>query len=77
MVLVNHGGSVTRALMELFPDVCFDKNITLNKAAQRRKFFENYATVRAFDPLIPENWYNHKDDVMNFPVLYFLFFFFH
>lgn len=26
-------------------------------AVDRRKFFENYAQLNKFDPLVPDNWY--------------------
>jgi hypothetical protein len=34
-------------------------------AANRRKFFENYAKEQRFDPLISENWYSQrKENIM-------------
>jgi hypothetical protein len=30
----------------------------------RRKFFEDYARVRGFDPLQPDRWYFSTDDIL-------------
>eukprot|EP00026_Physarum_polycephalum_P001397 Phypoly_transcript_01398.p1 GENE.Phypoly_transcript_01398~~Phypoly_transcript_01398.p1 ORF type:complete len:808 (+),score=111.44 Phypoly_transcript_01398:465-2888(+) len=61
-VLSFHGGSVAKALMELFPDIKFDKSKfpkapIWRKLRNRRLFFEEYAKENKFDPLVPENWY--------------------
>jgi hypothetical protein len=41
-----------------------------------RRFFEDFAKRRNFDPLVPENWYLvDKSDILEEKVLFFLFFF--
>lgn len=38
----------------------------------RRKFFEDYAGVNGFDPLVPENWYSvQTSKLLSISVLYF------
>eukprot|EP00026_Physarum_polycephalum_P002151 Phypoly_transcript_02156.p1 GENE.Phypoly_transcript_02156~~Phypoly_transcript_02156.p1 ORF type:complete len:735 (+),score=101.72 Phypoly_transcript_02156:694-2898(+) len=60
-VITYHGGSVTRALCDLFPEVEFDRensiNSLWNKPIKRRNFFENFAKENSFDPIDPEQWY--------------------
>ena len=30
----------------------------------RRAFFENYASMNGFNPLVPENWYTHLTNLL-------------
>ena len=43
--------------------------------SNRRKFFKDYAQTHGFDPLIPANWYKHKEKILSTKVLYFVFVF--
>lgn len=55
-----HEGSLSKALIDLFPDIRFDKSkfwIQFHHSANRKKFFKNYALLHHFDPLVKENWY--------------------
>ena len=36
----------------------YTKIVVFNKPIHRREFFENYAKVNAFNPLVPDNWYS-------------------
>eukprot|EP00026_Physarum_polycephalum_P003078 Phypoly_transcript_03087.p1 GENE.Phypoly_transcript_03087~~Phypoly_transcript_03087.p1 ORF type:complete len:857 (-),score=123.40 Phypoly_transcript_03087:4-2394(-) len=65
MVIRHHGQSISKALVDLFPDIGMDRTrFGVQKfwviASNRRRFFENYAKKKAFDPLIPENWYSQS-----------------
>jgi len=51
------------AVKILFPEIEFDTNLFIdswNTVAQRRNFFENYASKVGFDSLVPENWYSQS-----------------
>eukprot|EP00026_Physarum_polycephalum_P002482 Phypoly_transcript_02489.p1 GENE.Phypoly_transcript_02489~~Phypoly_transcript_02489.p1 ORF type:complete len:757 (+),score=113.72 Phypoly_transcript_02489:481-2751(+) len=57
-------GSLTSALIDLFPDVAFQKKkfpvVPLNHWKDMknvRDYFVQVATEKGFDPLAPENWY--------------------
>eukprot|EP00026_Physarum_polycephalum_P001261 Phypoly_transcript_01262.p1 GENE.Phypoly_transcript_01262~~Phypoly_transcript_01262.p1 ORF type:complete len:970 (+),score=114.54 Phypoly_transcript_01262:138-3047(+) len=69
-ILAYHQYSLPSALMDLFPEVRFDKSkFFLNKGwkstKKQRRFFENYAKQHKFSPLNPENWYNlSKKDLL-------------
>eukprot|EP00026_Physarum_polycephalum_P000339 Phypoly_transcript_00339.p1 GENE.Phypoly_transcript_00339~~Phypoly_transcript_00339.p1 ORF type:complete len:1688 (+),score=210.60 Phypoly_transcript_00339:78-5141(+) len=71
-ILSHYGGSVVEALVQLFPDLALDKsrfsivpkNHWANKPNQR-KFFENYALEKGFDPLEPANWYSVNSDIIS------------
>eukprot|EP00026_Physarum_polycephalum_P000389 Phypoly_transcript_00389.p1 GENE.Phypoly_transcript_00389~~Phypoly_transcript_00389.p1 ORF type:complete len:1231 (+),score=194.32 Phypoly_transcript_00389:52-3744(+) len=69
--------SYAQALVDLFPDVKFDltqfhgrgsveKSADLGKIdenkMERRKFFEEFAQERNFDPLVPANWYQISNE---------------
>eukprot|EP00026_Physarum_polycephalum_P001037 Phypoly_transcript_01038.p1 GENE.Phypoly_transcript_01038~~Phypoly_transcript_01038.p1 ORF type:complete len:1240 (+),score=185.34 Phypoly_transcript_01038:28-3720(+) len=60
-VLFFHKNSISRALVDLFPDIAFDKSKFLSSPwsnpDNRRNFFERYASENNFDPLVPLNWY--------------------
>eukprot|EP00026_Physarum_polycephalum_P001731 Phypoly_transcript_01733.p1 GENE.Phypoly_transcript_01733~~Phypoly_transcript_01733.p1 ORF type:complete len:1003 (+),score=155.23 Phypoly_transcript_01733:421-3009(+) len=61
-ILHYHNDSVAKALIDLFPNVNFEKSKFPMQTAwhdrdNRRKFFENYAKSHGFDPLVPDNWY--------------------
>jgi len=57
-----YGRSVKKALLSLFPDIGLDgTKLNMprwNDAANRKKFFEDYAKANGFDPLDPINWYS-------------------
>eukprot|EP00026_Physarum_polycephalum_P001950 Phypoly_transcript_01954.p1 GENE.Phypoly_transcript_01954~~Phypoly_transcript_01954.p1 ORF type:complete len:900 (+),score=97.26 Phypoly_transcript_01954:131-2830(+) len=61
-VISFYGGSVIKALLDLFPDI----GINISKFSytegivEDRKFFENFAVSHKFDPLIVENWYSRS-----------------
>ena len=83
-----HKGSISRALMDLFPNIGLDKSklyylsmslfvsstplqanqlffsflAPWSEASNRRKFFEEYAKVNGFDPLVPSNWYSQPSE---------------
>jgi hypothetical protein len=54
------------AVEALFPEVELDlstyKLYMWDDEANRRKFFENYASANDFDPLVPDNWYAQPRD---------------
>eukprot|EP00026_Physarum_polycephalum_P008136 Phypoly_transcript_08214.p1 GENE.Phypoly_transcript_08214~~Phypoly_transcript_08214.p1 ORF type:complete len:513 (-),score=83.64 Phypoly_transcript_08214:5-1384(-) len=58
-----HKNSVSQALLDLFPNIGFDRlkfsppQNKWNSVTKRRNFFLDYARERGFDPLNPENWY--------------------
>eukprot|EP00026_Physarum_polycephalum_P001465 Phypoly_transcript_01467.p1 GENE.Phypoly_transcript_01467~~Phypoly_transcript_01467.p1 ORF type:complete len:1055 (+),score=143.84 Phypoly_transcript_01467:198-3362(+) len=58
-VLPEYGGSVSKALTQLFPDIGLDSSrfahVPRNWMRQR---LVSYAHSRGFDPLVTENWYN-------------------
>eukprot|EP00026_Physarum_polycephalum_P001744 Phypoly_transcript_01746.p1 GENE.Phypoly_transcript_01746~~Phypoly_transcript_01746.p1 ORF type:complete len:627 (-),score=117.38 Phypoly_transcript_01746:106-1986(-) len=63
-VLAYHSGDLVKALQDLFPDLKLDSSKFYQvpskfwqDAANRRKFFVNFAETHKFDPLIPTNWY--------------------
>eukprot|EP00026_Physarum_polycephalum_P000368 Phypoly_transcript_00368.p1 GENE.Phypoly_transcript_00368~~Phypoly_transcript_00368.p1 ORF type:complete len:1106 (+),score=136.69 Phypoly_transcript_00368:1680-4997(+) len=68
-VLNYYNGSISKALMHLFPDIGLDplsfanapKNIWENVCNVRR-WFENFATQRGFDPLHVAEWYQIKTE---------------
>lgn len=44
--------------------------IDYTRAENRRKFFENYARKKGFDPLVAENWYSEPiHHIMASPVI--------
>eukprot|EP00026_Physarum_polycephalum_P002270 Phypoly_transcript_02276.p1 GENE.Phypoly_transcript_02276~~Phypoly_transcript_02276.p1 ORF type:complete len:794 (+),score=74.23 Phypoly_transcript_02276:119-2500(+) len=63
-VLWYHSNSVSKALLDLFPEIGLDKlrlkSTILWNAVNRRKFFEDFAKSHAFDPLLASNWYSHS-----------------
>eukprot|EP00026_Physarum_polycephalum_P004416 Phypoly_transcript_04435.p1 GENE.Phypoly_transcript_04435~~Phypoly_transcript_04435.p1 ORF type:complete len:688 (+),score=101.45 Phypoly_transcript_04435:123-2066(+) len=62
-VIAYHGQSISRALMDLFPDIGLDKTkfrvqkFSWDNPENRKNFFEKYALAHRFDPLHPEEWY--------------------
>eukprot|EP00026_Physarum_polycephalum_P001621 Phypoly_transcript_01623.p1 GENE.Phypoly_transcript_01623~~Phypoly_transcript_01623.p1 ORF type:complete len:1048 (-),score=160.89 Phypoly_transcript_01623:116-2998(-) len=61
-VLSYHSGSYIKALVDLFPNIGWDKSKFKDSAASmdvRRRYFENYAKINKFDPLNPSAWHNH------------------
>eukprot|EP00026_Physarum_polycephalum_P003064 Phypoly_transcript_03073.p1 GENE.Phypoly_transcript_03073~~Phypoly_transcript_03073.p1 ORF type:complete len:492 (+),score=39.24 Phypoly_transcript_03073:901-2376(+) len=63
-ILVRYGGSLTRALQDLFPEITFNPILfscaprTYWQNTQNRKhFFETFALAHRFEPLVPTNWY--------------------
>jgi len=61
-VLSYYGHIVADALCQLFPNIGLNKLKLPSRTPwefthNRRKFFENYAAERGFDPLLAENWY--------------------
>lgn len=64
-ILKYHEGSISKALLDLFPDVHFDKNFLQGLASwdtpeSRRSFFEQYSQNNGFDPLVATNWYSQS-----------------
>eukprot|EP00026_Physarum_polycephalum_P000846 Phypoly_transcript_00847.p1 GENE.Phypoly_transcript_00847~~Phypoly_transcript_00847.p1 ORF type:complete len:1309 (+),score=236.62 Phypoly_transcript_00847:226-3927(+) len=68
-VLYYHKGSITQALLDLFPNIGLSSErlvststdiVAWHQQKNRRKFFEDYAKKCRFDPLDPENWHSHK-----------------
>eukprot|EP00026_Physarum_polycephalum_P002910 Phypoly_transcript_02919.p1 GENE.Phypoly_transcript_02919~~Phypoly_transcript_02919.p1 ORF type:complete len:813 (+),score=74.97 Phypoly_transcript_02919:109-2547(+) len=64
-ILSHYSGSITRALLDVYPDIGLDEtqfSVVLKhywgQPLNRRKWFDNYAQRKGFDPLVPENWYN-------------------
>eukprot|EP00026_Physarum_polycephalum_P002957 Phypoly_transcript_02966.p1 GENE.Phypoly_transcript_02966~~Phypoly_transcript_02966.p1 ORF type:complete len:695 (+),score=87.59 Phypoly_transcript_02966:171-2087(+) len=64
-VLNRYNGSMTDALLDLFPEIGLEKakfrRNNLNYWAdvkRRRAFFDEFASENNFDPLIANNWYN-------------------
>jgi len=59
-VMRYHGGHVSTALLELFPEIKFDKEklpqSRWEEEENRRKAFLDYAELHRFDPFIAENW---------------------
>eukprot|EP00026_Physarum_polycephalum_P010399 Phypoly_transcript_10562.p1 GENE.Phypoly_transcript_10562~~Phypoly_transcript_10562.p1 ORF type:complete len:418 (+),score=65.52 Phypoly_transcript_10562:189-1256(+) len=63
MVLYYHNNSISKALMDLFPNIGLTKsNFQVrqkfwSKPENRRSFFENYAKSHNFDISVARNWY--------------------
>jgi len=63
-VIGHHSNSVTKALLDLFPEIGLTKEdlihsfkkIKWSEPNNRRMFFENYAKDNMFDPLVYNNW---------------------
>eukprot|EP00026_Physarum_polycephalum_P000469 Phypoly_transcript_00470.p1 GENE.Phypoly_transcript_00470~~Phypoly_transcript_00470.p1 ORF type:complete len:781 (-),score=102.87 Phypoly_transcript_00470:244-2586(-) len=56
-VIAYYSGSVSKALLDLFPEIGFDKTKLEGSPWLTRETFERYAKRNKFDPLTPENWY--------------------
>eukprot|EP00026_Physarum_polycephalum_P002145 Phypoly_transcript_02149.p1 GENE.Phypoly_transcript_02149~~Phypoly_transcript_02149.p1 ORF type:complete len:898 (+),score=87.49 Phypoly_transcript_02149:121-2814(+) len=68
-VISYHKGSVSQALLSVFPDIGLDKNRLWDRTQwedpkNRRKFFEKYAKEHEFNPLMPESWNKQKLDTI-------------
>eukprot|EP00026_Physarum_polycephalum_P001228 Phypoly_transcript_01229.p1 GENE.Phypoly_transcript_01229~~Phypoly_transcript_01229.p1 ORF type:complete len:1158 (+),score=134.52 Phypoly_transcript_01229:34-3507(+) len=70
-VLSYHNGSLSQALMDCFPGLTIDPTKLLCMASywgevkNRRGFFEKYAQLHHFDPLVPTNWHSHsRENIM-------------
>lgn len=68
VVLSYYNKGIPAALVSLFPDIGLDTSILSSNgaylsASTLRKFFDNYAHEKGFDPLQPDNWYSmrHRD----------------
>eukprot|EP00026_Physarum_polycephalum_P002046 Phypoly_transcript_02050.p1 GENE.Phypoly_transcript_02050~~Phypoly_transcript_02050.p1 ORF type:complete len:789 (+),score=103.44 Phypoly_transcript_02050:501-2867(+) len=65
-VLFYHFGSVSRALVDLFPEIGLQRSGFSHKgiwtAAERRQFFIDFAKKYKFDPFKAENWYSQSRD---------------
>eukprot|EP00026_Physarum_polycephalum_P003383 Phypoly_transcript_03394.p1 GENE.Phypoly_transcript_03394~~Phypoly_transcript_03394.p1 ORF type:complete len:728 (+),score=54.40 Phypoly_transcript_03394:224-2407(+) len=64
-VLWYHNDSVSKALLDLFPDIglekeCFPMFPLWCTPTGRQQFFINYALSQGFDPLVAEHWYDHS-----------------
>jgi len=65
-VLKYYQGSISKALLTLYPQMKFEKNnesfttsdIRWNSPAKRRAFFDNFAKSKRFNPLHEVNWYS-------------------
>eukprot|EP00026_Physarum_polycephalum_P003664 Phypoly_transcript_03677.p1 GENE.Phypoly_transcript_03677~~Phypoly_transcript_03677.p1 ORF type:complete len:748 (+),score=79.94 Phypoly_transcript_03677:247-2244(+) len=65
-----HNNSIDQALIDLFPDIGLDTHNVWGTSvwqyqSNRRKFFKEYAKTHGFDPLIPSNWYKHKEKILS------------
>jgi len=69
MIMKEFGGSFTRALQDVFPQI----QLTISKfnipgkrfwrlESNRKTFFDQFAQDNAFDPLIASNWYSVKSE---------------
>jgi len=63
-ILNHYGGSLIRALMDVYPDIDLDACKFDHKSQNfwqsmenRRKFLDNFASKHGFDPLNPNAWY--------------------
>jgi len=58
----HHSGSLRKALMDLFPNIGLNKSKLYKwpnmDVSSRRQYFEEYAWVEGFDPLVAANWRN-------------------
>jgi hypothetical protein len=69
-----HRHSISRALLDLFPNIGLERKKLLTRPsalwksiANHKLFFENYAKEHAFDPLHPLGWYKQtKSRIMSF-----------
>jgi len=68
-MLSYYKGSHIKALVHLYPDIGIDrkkfKHAPQNywlAAHNRRAFFDNFAKLNGFDPLVPANWHKIKYD---------------
>eukprot|EP00026_Physarum_polycephalum_P001151 Phypoly_transcript_01152.p1 GENE.Phypoly_transcript_01152~~Phypoly_transcript_01152.p1 ORF type:complete len:1060 (-),score=94.29 Phypoly_transcript_01152:294-3473(-) len=66
-VIYFHKFSVSRALIELFPEVALDRAKLFTRSSwstkeSRRMFFEDFATKQGFDACDPERWYEQSRD---------------
>eukprot|EP00026_Physarum_polycephalum_P003063 Phypoly_transcript_03072.p1 GENE.Phypoly_transcript_03072~~Phypoly_transcript_03072.p1 ORF type:complete len:815 (+),score=91.36 Phypoly_transcript_03072:101-2545(+) len=64
-VLFYHNASVSKALLDLFPNIGlrverFSKPPKWSEKINRRNFFEQYAMENGFDPHVPEHWYQQS-----------------
>jgi hypothetical protein len=73
-VISHHKYKVSQALLDLFPNIGLDKSkfwFQWAKVENRRKFFENFANLSGFDPLIPNHWYKQsREKIMATKVSY-------
>eukprot|EP00026_Physarum_polycephalum_P001631 Phypoly_transcript_01633.p1 GENE.Phypoly_transcript_01633~~Phypoly_transcript_01633.p1 ORF type:complete len:1064 (+),score=132.57 Phypoly_transcript_01633:31-3192(+) len=71
-VLLYHDRSVTKALLDLFPNIGLDKDKIpvpneFRKTKARIQFFLDYARAHKFDPLIANNWYTQpREEIYSF-----------
>eukprot|EP00026_Physarum_polycephalum_P003969 Phypoly_transcript_03986.p1 GENE.Phypoly_transcript_03986~~Phypoly_transcript_03986.p1 ORF type:complete len:741 (+),score=114.71 Phypoly_transcript_03986:43-2265(+) len=63
-LLGNFKGSYVRALVHVFPDLEFEPKKFADLDGKRRKWFLNFATKYDFDPLVPDNWYSKRAELM-------------
>jgi len=70
-VLKSNNGSHIKALIKLYPELRLKKKNFLQSVEgwkepeRQRKFFENFAISKAFDPLDAEKWYSiHKREIL-------------
>eukprot|EP00026_Physarum_polycephalum_P000668 Phypoly_transcript_00669.p1 GENE.Phypoly_transcript_00669~~Phypoly_transcript_00669.p1 ORF type:complete len:889 (+),score=100.09 Phypoly_transcript_00669:213-2879(+) len=54
-VLYYYQGSMTKALIHLYPQLTLDVR---NYTKRKKLFFEQFAKDKGFDPLVAENWYS-------------------
>jgi len=70
-VIHYHSDSVINALLDLFPDIGLQRtkflSVTKNywHKENRKTFFGNFAKRMGFDPLVADNWYNVKQEMVN------------
>eukprot|EP00026_Physarum_polycephalum_P001173 Phypoly_transcript_01174.p1 GENE.Phypoly_transcript_01174~~Phypoly_transcript_01174.p1 ORF type:complete len:997 (+),score=112.19 Phypoly_transcript_01174:34-3024(+) len=69
-ILNKFKGSLSAALMKLFPELGFDpkkfKGIPMGRwhEIKCKLFFDNFAKLRKFDPLVAKNWYSITHDII-------------
>jgi len=64
-IMNKYRGSIKKALKDVYPDLALEDGkfhyvptkYWTHSTANRRKFFDDYAVLRGFDPLVARNWY--------------------
>eukprot|EP00026_Physarum_polycephalum_P003479 Phypoly_transcript_03491.p1 GENE.Phypoly_transcript_03491~~Phypoly_transcript_03491.p1 ORF type:complete len:593 (+),score=70.39 Phypoly_transcript_03491:636-2414(+) len=62
-VLHHYASSLSKAVLDIYPEIGLDSEQFKSKArnywnkSNRKKFLDNFAKTKGFDPLVAENWY--------------------